>query len=142
VRDLFSESHDALKKIRSVKSQVDDLTARLKEAKAADGVDEAAKALTGKLTAIEQKIYQTKNESMQDPLNFQPMLDNRIANLYGIVLSTDAKPTAVAHEHYEALKTELQGYEQELEGVMASELSAFNQVVSGKNIPPVMVPGS
>jgi hypothetical protein len=105
-------------------------------------VDEAAKALTGKLTAIEQKIYQTKNESMQDPLNFQPMLDNRIANLYGIVLSTDAKPTAVAHEHYEALKTELQGYEQELEGVMASELSAFNQVVSGKNIPPVMVPGS
>ncbi|HLE70130.1 MAG TPA: hypothetical protein VJH87_10645, partial [Vicinamibacteria bacterium] len=94
-----------------------------------------------KLTAIEQKIYQTKNESMQDPLNFQPMLDNRIANLYGIVLSTDAKPTAVAHEHYEALKTELQGYQQELEGVLASELSAFNQTVAGKNISPVMVPG-
>jgi len=141
VRDLFSESHDSLRTIRSVKSQVNDLTARLKEAKAADGVDDAAKALTEKLTVIEQKIYQTKNESMQDPLNFQPMLDNRIANLYGIVLSTDAKPTAVAHEHYEALKTELQGYQQELEGVLASELSAFNQTVAGKNISPVMVPG-
>ncbi|HEY7697776.1 MAG TPA: glycosyl hydrolase, partial [Vicinamibacteria bacterium] len=141
VRDLFSESHDSLRKIRSVKSQVEELTARLKEAKAAEGVDEAAKALTEKLTTIEQKIYQTKNESMQDPLNFQPMLDNRIANLYGIVLSTDAKPTAVAHEYYEGLKTELQGYERELEGVLASELSAFNQVVSGKNISPVIVPG-
>jgi hypothetical protein len=68
------------------------------------------------------------------------MLDNRIANLYGIVLSTDAKPTAVAHEHYEALKTELQEYQRELEGVLAGELSAFNQAVSGKNVSPVMVP--
>ena len=141
VRDLFSESHDALRRIRSVTSQVNDLTARLKEAKAAEGIDEPAKALTEKLAGIEQKIYQTKNEAMQDPLNFQPMLDNRIANLYGIVLSTDAKPTAVAHEHYEALKTELQGYRQELDGVLSSELSAFNQAVSGKNVPPVIVPG-
>ena len=140
VRDLFSESHDSLKKIRSVKSQVEDLTSRLKEAKSADGIDDAAKALTEKLTVIEEKIYQTKNEAMQDPLNFQPMLDNRIANLYGIVLSTDAKPTAVAHEHYEALKTELQEYQRELEGVLASELTAFNQAVSSKNVSPVMVP--
>jgi len=141
VRDLFSESHDALRKIRSVRSQANDLTARLKEAKAAEGVEDKAKALAEKLAAIEQKIYQTKNESLQDPLNFQPMLDNRIANLYGIVLSTDAKPTAVAHEHYQALKTELEGYQRELEGVLASELSAFNQAVSGKDLTPVIVPG-
>jgi photosystem II stability/assembly factor-like uncharacterized protein len=142
VRDLFSESHDALKKIRNVKSQVDGLTARLKEIKAAEGVEEAAKALNEKLTAVEQKIYQTKNESMQDPLNFQPMLDNRIANLYGIVLSTDAKPTAVAHEHYEALRTELESYERDLEGVLASELAQFNQAVAAKNVSPVIVPGT
>jgi hypothetical protein len=140
VRDLFSESHDSLKTIRSVKSQVTDLTARLKEAKADEGVGDAAKALTEKLTGIEEKIYQTKNESMQDPLNFQPMLDNRIANLYGIVLSTDAKPTAVAHEHYQQLKSELEGYQRELESVLASELSAFNQTVSGKNLSPILVP--
>jgi photosystem II stability/assembly factor-like uncharacterized protein len=142
VRDLFSETHDALKKIRSVKEQVNDLTSRLKEAKSADGLDEPAKALTEKLTAIEQKLYQTKNESMQDPLNFQPMLDNRIANLYGIVLSTDAKPTAVSYEHYEALKAELAGYQKELEGALAEELAAFNQAVAGKKVPPVVVPGS
>jgi hypothetical protein len=70
------------------------------------------------------------------------MLDNRIANLYGIVLSTDAKPTAVAHEHYQALKTELEGYERELEGVLASELAQFNQAVAAKNVLPVIVPGS
>jgi photosystem II stability/assembly factor-like uncharacterized protein len=142
VRDLFSASHDSLKKIRSVKSQVSDLTARLKEAKAGEGIDDAAKALTEKLTGIEEKIYQTKNESLQDPLNFQPMLDNRIANLYGIVLSTDAKPTAAAHEHYEALKTELEGYDRELASVLATELSAFNQTVAAKNVAPVIVPGA
>jgi hypothetical protein len=142
VRDLFSESHDALKRIRSVKEQVDGLTSRLRDANSAEGLDEVAKPLIDKLSSIERKLYQTKNESMQDPLNFQPMLDNRIANLYGIVLSTDAKPTAVSYEHYQALKTELEVYEKDLEGVLATELAAFNQAVSGRSVPPVIVPGS
>jgi hypothetical protein len=142
VRDLFSESHAALRRIRSVKDQVNALTSRLKEAKAADGIEDSAKTLNEKLTAIEEKIYQTKNESMQDPLNFRPMLDNRIANLYGIVLSTDAKPTAVSYEHYEALKKELETYQQELSGVLTADLEAFNQAVSSKSVDPVIVPGS
>jgi hypothetical protein len=79
---------------------------------------------------------------MQDPLNFRPMLDNRIANLYGIVLSTDAKPTAVSYEHFDALEKELETYQQELAGVLTVDLAAFNQAVSGKSVDPVMVPGS
>jgi hypothetical protein len=140
VRDLFSETHDALKKVRSVKKQVEDLSARLKEAKQADGIEEPAKAVTEKLAAVEQKLYQTKNESLQDPLNFQPMLDNRIANLYGIILSTDARPTAVSHQHYEKLKAELSSYQREIESALGTELAAFNQAVSAKNVAPVIVP--
>jgi photosystem II stability/assembly factor-like uncharacterized protein len=142
VRDLFTQTHDSLKTVRSVRTQVNDLVSRLKDAKQADGVEPAAKAVAEKLTAIEQKLYQTKNESMQDPLNFQPMLDNRIANLYGIVLSTDAKPTAVAYEHFEKLKGELEGYRKELDSVIASEVSAFNQAVQAKNVAPVLIPSN
>jgi hypothetical protein len=142
VRDLFSRTHDSLKTVRSVRTQVNDLVSRLKDAKQADGVEPAAKAVTEKLTAIEQKLYQTRNESMQDPLNFQPMLDNRIANLYGIVLSTDARPTAVAYEHFEKLKGELEGYRNELDSVIAGEVSAFNQAVQAKNVAPVLIPSN
>jgi photosystem II stability/assembly factor-like uncharacterized protein len=140
VRDLFSASHDALKKARSVKQQVQDLVARLKDAKQAEGIDEPAKAVTDKLTEVEEKIYQTKNQGLQDPLNFQPMLDNRIANLYGIILSTDAKPTAVSYEHFEKLKAELAGVERDLQSVLTTELSSFNQAVASKSVPPVIVP--
>ncbi|HSF17627.1 MAG TPA: glycosyl hydrolase [Vicinamibacteria bacterium] len=140
VRDLFSESHDALIKTRSVRDQVEELVGRLKAAERAEGLDETATALTDALSSIEEKIYQTKNESMQDPLNFQPKLDNRIANLYGIILSAEAKPTAAAREHYESLKMELAGVQQELDAVLANELVRFQETVASKGVGPVIVP--
>ena len=138
LRDLFSESHDALLKIRDIRDQVEGLLDRLK---AADRVEELdAEPLIAALTAVEEKIYQTKNESMQDPLNFQPKLDNRIANLYGIVLSAEAKPTDAARAHAGRLKTELDGYLKELDDVIATDLAAFRDAVAAKSIPAVIVP--
>lgn len=140
VRDLFSESHEALIKIRSVRDQVEDLVERLGAAEQAEGLDETKAALTDALTAVEKKIYQTQNQAMQDPLNFQPMLDNRIANLYGILLTAEAKPTAASHAHYEDLKAELAGYQGELDAALANELVAFQDAVAAKGAPPVIVP--
>ena len=130
----------ALIKIRSVRDQVEDLVERLSAAEQAEGLDETKTALTDALTAVEKKIYQTQNQAMQDPLNFQPMLDNRIANLYGILLTAEAKPTAASHAHYENLKTELAGYQAELLAALANELVAFQDAVAAKGAPPVIVP--
>ena len=53
IRDLFSESHDALIEIRDVRSQVEALTSRLGEAGQGEGLEELSKPLVEKLTGID-----------------------------------------------------------------------------------------
>ena len=42
---------------------------------------------------MEEALYQTKNQSNQDPLNFPIRLNNKLASLAGVVDSADAAPT-------------------------------------------------
>ena len=93
-----------------------------------------------KLTAIEERIHQTKSESGQDVLNYPPMLDNQIVALLGTVSGEEARPTDGVVARYQELRGELDGLLAELEAVFDGELAAFNELVAGKNLPPVIVP--
>ena len=52
-------------RIREVRKQLEDYAKRDDKT-----VADAAKALIKKLTAVEEELYQTKNRSSQDPLNY------------------------------------------------------------------------
>lgn len=56
-----------------------------------------------KLNSIEREIYQVKNESRQDPLNFPIKLNNKIASLGPIVDSGEAKPPDGAYTVFKEL---------------------------------------
>jgi hypothetical protein len=59
------------------------------------------------LSAIEEELYQVKNQSGQDPLNFPIKLNNRLASLRRSVEDGDAKPTNGAYKVFEELSAEL-----------------------------------
>ena len=67
----------------------------------------AAQALADKLTAIEGEIYQYRNRSSQDPLNYPIRLNNKLAALQGIVESGDYKPTDQAYAVFKDLSARL-----------------------------------
>src|SRR5207244_2998894 len=67
-----------------------------------------ARALAGRLAAIEGELYQVRNRSFQDPLNFPPMLVERISGLSGMVAGVDARPPAQAYDVYRMFAAELQ----------------------------------
>ena len=50
------------------------------------------------LAAVEEEVYQVRNRSSQDPLNYPIMLNNKIAALAGVVESADNKPTEQSYE--------------------------------------------
>ena len=68
------------------------------------------KTLISKLESIESSIYQVKNQSGQDPLNFPIRVNNRLAYLRKSVESGDGLPTNGSREVYALLKEELNGY--------------------------------
>ncbi|NIP80322.1 MAG: hypothetical protein GWM90_14295, partial [Gemmatimonadetes bacterium] len=63
-----------------------------------DVLEAAAERLRASLNAVETEIYQVRNQSAQDPLNFPIKLNNRIAALLGVVQSAEGRPTAQSYE--------------------------------------------
>ena len=87
ISDKVTVAHDAVLRIRSLKDQIAARTAANCR-RAAQG---AGEALVEKLTAVEGEIYQYRNRSNQDPLNYPIRLNNKLAALQGTVESGDAQ---------------------------------------------------
>jgi photosystem II stability/assembly factor-like uncharacterized protein len=139
IRDKLTETHNAITQIREVRRQVDDLVKRVKDQPNSKVITDAAKSLNAKMTAIEEELYQTKNQSSQDPLNYPIRLNNKLAAVAGVVASSDAAPTDQSYTVYEEQVSKINAQLQRLEQVMSKDLAAFNQLVREQNIPAVIV---
>ena len=140
IRQSLQDSHQAVERIRSVRTQLKDLAERGEEAGFGEDLPELADSAAARLTQIENNLVQAKNESGQDPLNFPPKLDNQLAYLYGYVGFSDGSPTAGALARYADLVAELDSYLGELEEVLAGPVADFNGVLRTRGAPAVIVP--
>ena len=139
LRDKLSDTHQAILDIRDIRKQLDGVTERWKDAADGKKVVEAAKALNEKLTAIEQELYQTKNRSNQDPLNYPIKLNNKLAALLSVVQSADAAPTDQSRMLQEELSTAINAQLGKLGAVKRDEVPAFNKLVRDANLPAIEV---
>ncbi len=80
---------------------------------------EMAEAMKTKFDEVEKALYQTKNRSGQDPLNFPIKLTNKLAHLNSLVTMGDFAPT----QQDIAVKDELTAQ-------IETQLAAFNEVLN------------
>jgi hypothetical protein len=102
-------------------------------------VANAAKELIKKMTAVEEDLYQTKNRASEDPLNFPIKLNNKLAHVLMVVQSSDDAPTQQSYMVYEDLATRVNAELKTLNGVMTTDLAAFNKLVRDSGVPAVEV---
>ncbi|WP_419940813.1 WD40/YVTN/BNR-like repeat-containing protein [Candidatus Palauibacter sp.] len=139
VRGLLQQSHDAVRDARSIRSQMRDVAASVEEAGYGDDFTEMAEATGEKLTDVEEELFQTKNRAGQDPLNFPPMLDNEIVNLYGYISSTYDRPNQVAGVRADELEAELGEWLGTLQQIIDTDVAAFNNRLREAGVPGVIV---
>jgi len=137
IRDKLTETHNAIIQIRDVKKQIDDLTKRV--GPQSRPIADAGNALTRKLTEVEEALYQTKNQSSQDPLNFPIRLNNKLAALMGVVARSETPPNDQSFEVYNELSGQIDTQLQKLSQIMKTDVPAFNQLVKDQNIPAIVV---
>jgi photosystem II stability/assembly factor-like uncharacterized protein len=137
IRDKLTETHNAIIQIRDVKKQIDDLTKRV--GPQSRPIVDAGNALTRKLTEVEEALYQTKNQSSQDPLNFPIRLNNKLAALLGVVARSETPPNEQSFEVYNELSGQIDAQLQKLSQIMKTDVPAFNQLVKDQNIPAIVV---
>jgi photosystem II stability/assembly factor-like uncharacterized protein len=139
IRDKVSQMHDAIIQIRDVRKQVDDLLKRVAGQPGFKVINDAATNLKKELGSVEESLYQTKNQSSQDPLNYPIRLNNKLAALAGVVQSADAAPTDQAYAVYDELVVQIDAQLAKLAQVVKTDVPAFNQLVRDQNIPAVTV---
>jgi photosystem II stability/assembly factor-like uncharacterized protein len=136
IRDKVSEANRAVIRIREVKQQV----GRRLEQSTDQQLRASADALTRNLSAIEEEIYQVRNQSGQDPLNFPIKINNRLASLLRVVNSGDGKPIAVAYPIFKDLTAELKVQTDKLQQTLARDLTAFNAEARRAGVPAIQEP--
>ena len=123
IRDKTSEANNAVIQIRSVKTQVADRLGKSPDEK----LKAAGDTLVKNLSAIEEEIYQVRNQSGQDPLNFPIKLNNRLASLLSTVNDGDGKPIGNALPIFNDLKRELKVQTDKLIETLQGNLAVLNQ---------------
>lgn len=115
--DKMSETHIAISQIRTTRKQINDVLGQIAEVEGANEVKEMGKSINKELTDIEENLYQTKNRSGQDPLNYPIRLNNKLAHLNSLMAVGDFKPTDSARE-----------FKQEVTASIDAELDKLNQI--------------
>jgi hypothetical protein len=136
-RDKLSDTHRAIKQIRDVRDQVTNVSKRVKDREEFKDVTDAAKAVDQKLTSIEEALYQTKNRSPQDVLNYPIRLNNRLSALAGMVSMGDNRPTDQAVQLLGELTAQINTELGRLRRVIDEDVYRFNELVAKKRIPAV-----
>jgi len=135
VRNRTSEANDAVKKIRSVRAQLADRDAKLTSP--SPSFTRAAADLNSQLSAAESEIYQVRNRSGQDPLNYPIKLNNKIAALAGVASSADARPTDQTREVFRILSAQLDVQLSRVVSAMAL-LPGINSELKAARLPEIV----
>jgi len=136
IHDKTTQANDAVKMIRNVKAQLADRSRKMPPDKSA-AFASVAKALTDRLSAVESEIYQVRNQSGQDPLNYPIRLNNKIAALSGVVGGTDAKPTSQSYTVFNDLSAQLDRQLSAMRGALII-LPPINASLKAAGLPPIV----
>ncbi len=123
----------AVMSIRRVRAEVDQ---RL-EGSDDEGLRTVAQDLLEEAAELEGLVYQVRNRSNQDPLNFPIRVNNRLANLLSMVERGDGRPNAGMREVFGIMKDELAGYLGRLDRLLEEDLARVNDELGRLGLPPV-----
>jgi hypothetical protein len=133
IRDKVNEANNAIIQIRRIKTALADRVSKTTNADAKAIAEELQK----ELTAVEVDVYQVKNQSNQDPLNFPIRTNNRLASLLRVVLAGDGRPTSNTTPIFNDLKKELQAEMDRLNKTLTTLLPRFNQAAQRAGLEPI-----
>ena len=89
------------------------------------------------LDRIEEELYQVRNRSGQDPINFPIKLNNRISSLRRSVETGDARPTAASYVVMRELSSELDRHLVALRKLEDTDVARFNRMAAGWAVKPI-----
>lgn len=137
----LTETHQAIKRIREIRDQIDLVVTPLEDRAGYESLKDRAAFIKEELKSIEEALYQTQNESNQDPLNYPIRLNNKLASVNRLVNRGSYRPTNQSVAVRNELVTEIDSELENLTRIVEDELPMFNNLVREQAIPAVWLDG-
>ena len=122
IRNQTSSANEAVIQIRSLRNQL----VHLMKNQELSALNTSAQEIIQKTRRIEETLYQVKNQSNQDPLNFPIKLNNRLASLRRSVENGQARPTDAAYVVFDELKGALTQLLNQLDTLLSEDMNRLN----------------
>ena len=136
MRDKLSETHEAIKQIRSLRDQVNDVLERIPEDHPeADTINGFADHMLEGMKEVEEALYQTKNRSGQDPLNYPIRLNNKLAAVGGVASRGYFPPTDQAYQVRDELVQQIDEWLKKLADITSYQMCDFEDMVQSVRLP-------
>jgi hypothetical protein len=135
IRDKVTEANQAVIDIRQIKGEVDDRQGQTSSSE----IHEQGDVVKDKLSGVESEIYQVRNESRQDPLNFPIKINNKLAALLNGVSRSDFPPTDQSRQVFERLDGLLQEEMVRLRLIIDQDLARLNELLREEGLDPIMI---
>ncbi|MCS6968504.1 MAG: glycosyl hydrolase [Cytophagales bacterium] len=139
VRDKLTQTHRAIKNIRAVRQQLTTYAKQLDKTKDKDLL-EHIEHVQKQMTSIEEALYQTKNRSNQDPLNFPIRLNNKLSDLVNVVGTGNFRPTDQAMAVKQDITAKIDAQLDRLKIIFTEDLKKINQAIRERNLDVIVFP--
>ena len=139
IRDKMTETHRTIEDIRLVRKQMKGYEEMIKGMDQVDEIIAKMKNIDSAMTQIEEALYQTKNQSPQDPLNFPIRLNNKLAHLTTLTSGNDFPPTVQAIAVKDELIGEIDSYLNQFKQLTVADLKMLNQMIRDRTIDAIML---
>jgi len=103
ISDTITAMHRCIKEIRDVRTQINGLKTKLPKEDKFKPLSTRLAQIDSVMTNVENNLYQTKNRSSQDPLNYPVKLNDKMANLMGINVGGNYPPTEASRQVFDIL---------------------------------------
>lgn len=139
VRDKVSEANQGVIDIRKIKEDLGSLKNKMgSEAQYKELLDLVKKFET-ELTQHENNLHQTKNKSVQDPLNYGIKINNRLAHLLSEQAAGDFPPTQQGEEVRQQLSKIIDEELTKLQQTIQQNTERINSLAKEKGVDVIMI---
>jgi hypothetical protein len=139
VRDKVSEANQGVIDIRKIKEDLGFLKSKIGTDPQFKSLSDLVKQFEEELTTHENNIHQTKNRSVQDPLNYGIKMNNRLAHLMVEQAQGDFRPTEQGEEVRQALTKLVDEELGRLRSTIDKNVDRVNNLAKEKGVEVVMI---
>jgi DNA repair ATPase RecN len=134
VNATVDKAHKAIKNIRKINKKLSNFEENYGDLEETQALLSQVKELKKKFSEVEKALYQTKNRSNQDPLNFPIRLTNKLGHLNRLVTINDFPPTDQDEAVRSYLTSEVEKHLSIYQQMIDQDLEDFNTAFAKLNL--------